>query len=298
MRARLQALVEWGKRTRIYRTVDRFNDIGGSIISAGMAYQALFATFAALWLGFGIFGIVLRQRPLWREAVIDNLNTLVPGLIAHGGESGAVSLSLLLSSRSLDWSSAFAALALLWVAVAWFSGTRRAIRLMFRLPRAYSSALRMKVRDALLAIAFGLAIVLSAALSVVGTQFLHGMFVRFGISEPAWLLGGVTNTIALITMVLFDFLVLIAIVTVLAGVQLPRPTLMLGALVGALALAVLKVLGSALLGGASSNPLLASFAVLIGLLIWFNLINRVVLLSAALMATGASTADTAAVAPA
>jgi membrane protein len=49
---------------------------------------------------------------------------------------------------------------------------------------------------------------------------------------------------------------------------------------------VLKVLGSALLGGASRNPLLASFAVIIGLLIWFNLVCQVILLTASWIATG------------
>ena len=51
---------------------------------------------------------------------------------------------------------------------------------------------------------------------------------------------------------------------------------------------MLKVLGSSLLGGASKNPLLASFAVIIGLLIWFNLICQVILLSGAWIAVSVS----------
>jgi membrane protein len=43
---------------------------------------------------------------------------------------------------------------------------------------------------------------------------------------------------------------------------------------------VLKVLGTALLGGATNNPLLAGFAVIIGLLIWFTLICQVILIAA------------------
>ena len=48
----------------------------------------------------------------------------------------------------------------------------------------------------------------------------------------------------------------------------------------------LKILGGLLLGGATSNPLLASFAVFIGLLLWFNLICRVILLTSSWIATG------------
>ena len=46
------------------------------------------------------------------------------------------------------------------------------------------------------------------------------------------------------------------------------------------------MLGSALLGGASNNPLLASFAVIIGLLIWFNFICQVILIAASWIAVG------------
>ena len=41
-----------------------------------------------------------------------------------------------------------------------------------------------------------------------------------------------------------------------------------------------------MLGGASNNPLIASFAVFIGLLIWFNLVCQVVLAAAAWVAVG------------
>lgn len=286
LREFIERLIAWVRATRIFRTIDLFIDAGGNIISAGMAYLAVFATFAALWLGFGIFGIILRDKVELQAATVDYINTLVPGLITDGTTSGAVSLSLLLSTRTLDWTSVIAAVALLWVAVSWFSGTRRAIRLIFRLPRSYSTAVRMKVRDALLAIGFGLAILLSAALSVVGTQMVSGLFVRFGITQPAWLLASVTNVAALVAMVIFDTLVLIAIIRVLAGIKVDRINLIIGAVIGAIALGIIKVLGSALLAGATNNPLLASFAVLIGMLIWFNLIARVVLLTGAFIATG------------
>ena len=59
-----------------------------------------------------------------------------------------------------------------------------------------------------------------------------------------------------------------------------RTTLVVVNVLGALALGVLKVLAGSLLTLTSSNPLLASFAVLVGLLIWFNLVCAVILLGA------------------
>jgi len=73
---------------------------------------------------------------------------------------------------------------------------------------------------------------------------------------------------------------------VLSGLVIPLRRLLIGALLGGVGLGVLKVLGTVLLGAASRNPLLASFAVLIGLLIWFNLVCTVILLAASWIAVG------------
>jgi hypothetical protein len=57
-------------------------------------------------------------------------------------------------------------------------------------------------------------------------------------------------------------------------------------MLGAVGLGVLKVAGSALLGGATRNPLIASFAVLAGLLIFFNFACQVILIAASWIAVG------------
>ncbi len=76
----------------------------------------------------------------------------------------------------------------------------------------------------------------------------------------------------------------------MSGIRIPFRMLAQGTIIGAVALGVLKALGSTLLGGATSNPLLAGFAVIIGLLIWFNLVCQVILIGAAWIAVSASDA--------
>jgi len=85
-------------------------------------------------------------------------------------------------------------------------------------------------------------------------------------------------------MLVLDTAVLAALFRLLSGLAIPIRQLIVGSLFGAIFLGVLKVLGTSLLGGASRNPLLASFAVIIGLLIWFNLVCQVILLSGAWIA--------------
>ncbi len=58
---------------------------------------------------------------------------------------------------------------------------------------------------------------------------------------------------------------------------------------GAIGFAVLKYLGAELASGAGSNPLMAGFAVIIGLMLWFNLVMQWLLLTTAWIATGSRT---------
>jgi len=75
------------QRTRPWRTFSHFTDVGGGVLSAGMSYQALFAVFAGIWVGFGVFSIQLVSRPELLQSLIEQINVFIPGLI---GENGAV----------------------------------------------------------------------------------------------------------------------------------------------------------------------------------------------------------------
>ncbi len=96
----------------------------------------------------------------------------------------------------------------------------------------------------------------------------------------------VSRIVTLGVMFVLDTVVLAALYRLLAKVEIPRKRLWAGALLGAVGLGVLKTLGSVLLGGATNNPLIASFAVLAGLLIFFNFICQVILITASWIAVG------------
>ena len=283
---RARELWQWAQRTRPYRTFSHFTDVGGSVLSAGMSYQALFAVFAALWVGFGIFGIMLSGRVELLNTLIEQLNTFVPGLIG-AGEGGLVDVDVLLSASILSWTGVVAAVSLLWVALNWFTGTRRSIRIIFGLDvKQYRNAVLLKLRDFVLAMLFGAAILISAALTVLSSNLVDAIFGVLGWRQDTWLFGTMGTFTRYAAMYVFDVLVLMAMHRFLAEVRVSRLRLIVGCSLGGLTLLGLKVLGAALLGGATSNPLLTSFALFIGVLLWFNFICRVLLLTASWIATG------------
>lgn len=274
------------QRTRPMRTMSHFTDVGGSVLSGGMSYQALFAVFAALYVGFAVFGIVLRERPELLHSLVEQLNTFVPGLVGNG-KNFAIDVDALLGASLLNWTGVLAGASLLWVAMAWFTGTRRSIRIIFGLEvKEYKNALILKARDLLLALCFGLAILISAALTVMSSNVLEGIASALNADPDSWYLGTLGTVVRYAAMYVFDVAVLYAMHRFLAEIKIPRMRLLAGCALGGIALVVLKILGGLLLNGASSNPLLATFAVLIGLLLWFNFICRALLLTAAWIATG------------
>ncbi|MGV3734021.1 MAG: YihY/virulence factor BrkB family protein [Microcella sp.] len=270
---------------RIVRAVQRYLGRSGPILASGLAYRALFASFAGLWVGFAIAGTVVSGNIGLQDAVLQIIAQAVPGLIDLG-EGGAIDAQVLLDARVFGVTGVIALVGLFITALGFLHALRGAVRQLFHLPPAPDHLIWSRLRDVGLALGFGLLLIVSAVLSVVGTQATAWMLDVLGISDStlALVLG---RSLSLLIMFGIDYVALVAAFRVLSEVALPWRYAHSGALLGALALGVLKVVGTLLLGGTSSNPLIASFAVILGLLIWFSLVCQVILLSAAWIATRA-----------
>lgn len=287
--ARLMAwigrMVEWATALKPVRVFTHYAESRGPILASGLAFQAIFAVFGGLWVGFSIAGIVIQNNIGLRTSLIEVLAQTVPGLIKTDSADGIVDPESLLAAGSFEFAAVVALVVLFFAALNWLAAARDAARVIFSLPPDRTNFLLLKAKDLGLAVGFGALLLLSAGLSVVGTLALEAVLQWAGIRDStlSTVLG---RTVTLSVMFLLDTFVLGMLYRVLAGVKIPLQHLWRGALLGALALGGLKVLGSSLLGGASNNPLLASFAVLLGLLIWFNFACQAILLGASWIAVG------------
>ena len=266
------------------RVLMRYTGKRGPLLSGGLSYQSVFAVFAALWVGFSIAGLFLRTQPAIERAFFAIIDDAVPGLIDTGRGTGAINASMLLEPRTLSWTGALALIGLLFTALGWLSSCRDAIHAIFGLPDAGKNFFLLKLKDLGLAIGFGVALIVSSAISVLSTQALGLVFDFFGTGHRSAIATILLRAVGLILMLALDTAVLASLFRLLAGLAIPFRQLATGSLIGAIGLGALKVLGSSLLGSAGKNPLLASFAVIIGLLIWFNLVCQVILLSASWIA--------------
>ena len=275
---------------RVWR---HFLSRNGFILSAGMSYQALFAIFAAVYVAFAVAGIWLTSNQATLDALAALLNTYAPGLI---GEDGIISMDELVeiasSSTSLfGWTGAVALAGLIWTAISWVTYARIAVRSMFGLPKDTRAYALLKARDFLVGFAFGVILVIAAALSVATTSFLGRLAALLGLpAEGGWsdflVQGG-----AILVVFVIDTLALAVMFRFLSGAAMPWRRMWVGSLLGSAALSVLQLLSGLLFASAATNPLMATFAVFIGLLLWFRLTGIVILVASAWIAVEASDAN-------
>jgi membrane protein len=278
------ALIQKVLRSRPVRVFQHYNQQGGPLLAAGMSYNAVFATFAALWVTFSVAGFIISGNPVLRDGLVSGINSTVPGLI---GKNGVIDEDDLLSAGALSWTGAIALVGLLLTALGFLASMRDAIRRIFDLPSDTTFFLLQKLRDLGLAIGFGILILVSAGLTFLTNGILQTVFNFLGIDTDSLFATVVGTILGNLLVLLVDFVTVAAAFRILSAVPIPLRRLAAGALIGAIGIDILKgafTLG--LIGGVGNNPLLAGFAVIIGLLIFYNFFCQVLLLAASWIEVG------------
>ncbi|MDO4241905.1 MAG: hypothetical protein Q4C71_05175, partial [Microbacteriaceae bacterium] len=107
---RLQLLLARLQRTHLMRANTHLSQQNGTLLAAGMSFQALFGVFAGLFCGFAVFGRIIASNPDLLHTLNDQLATMLPGAV---GENGPINLEKLLDLQILNWTGVIAAVSLL-----------------------------------------------------------------------------------------------------------------------------------------------------------------------------------------
>jgi membrane protein len=275
-----------GKATssRPVRTWQHYGERRGNVLAAGIAYFAVFSLFPALAIGFTVFALVLGGNAELQDRLVATLNDTLPGLI---GPDGLLSVEDLQRTDVLSVTGAVGGLLLLYTGLGWLDAMRQGVRAMFDQPAFDDNILLKKARDLGVLASLGLAVLASVLASVVVNAAAGWLLGLVGLSSGP--VAQVLLTVLGVSVVLaVDVLIFLLLFRVLSGLRLPWQHLRQGALVGAVGLGLLKLLGGQLLGSAGgNNPVIAAAGVVGGLLVWLNLVARLTLLAASWAATDA-----------
>ena len=291
--ARLKDLLGWWQQTRAARANARFGVAGGGVLTGGIAYATIFSVFAGLAIGYTIFMAVLGGNDTLRQTVLDTIDSNLPGLVkTSSDDNGVIDPADLVLSTGLGVTGIIAVVVLLVSAISAMAALRTAVRAMFGADAAGQNIVSSKLRELGGFAGIGFAILLSAVLSITTTtaaDWALGLLGLEGSTVGSLVLRGAGILVAFV----MDAATFCLIVIVLGAQRPAWRDLRQGAVVAAVGLGLVRVLGTSVVAGsADNNAILASFAVIVTLLIWINLIARIVLLAAAWTADPPAPSDT------
>ncbi|MFT4221015.1 MAG: YihY/virulence factor BrkB family protein [Microbacterium sp.] len=282
----VKRLVAWALRRRPVRAVQHYFGQNGPMLADSITYRTLFSVFAGVLLGFSLAGLWLAGNPDAFQALTDAVDAAIPGLV---GADGLIDPATVRAPVGLSLAGAVSLVGLVSAATGAIGSLRIALRVLSGMPRADVFVLWAALRNLVLAIAIGAGLGASAAATFLGTAFLGTVQGWLGLTSA--LAGGAAWALGVVVTFLLDAGVIALLFAALSG-RRPRPrALWPGVLLGAAGLTVLQQLSGLFVGGASANPLLASFASLIALLLWFNLSAQVILIAASYIVVGPTERD-------
>ncbi|GAA3760632.1 membrane protein [Spinactinospora alkalitolerans] len=273
----------WALRRRrpgfdhLVRAYERYADRRGDQLAASVTYFAFLSFFPLLALAFSALGYVAAFNLEARGHLEQAINETLPGFAAQ--------LPLDEIARARTGAGVIGLLGLLYTGLGSIAALREALHVMWLKNTADGpNFVVAKLLDTVVVIVLGLALLGSVALTGVA-QTATGWLLSWVGLDGSVAAALATRLLGLVIAVGVDVAVFTVLFGRLSGTERPWRLLWRGALLAAVGFEVLKAAGALLIGSTLSNPVYASFAVLVGLLVWINIVLRFVLFAAAWTAT-------------
>jgi membrane protein len=249
----------------------RYQRVDGRRLAAAVTFNAFFAVFALVLLGFAVLGYIV-DEPVADQTVQQFLDEQLPRmdteeLRAARGAAGLIAL-----------------VSLPLIGLFWVDTLRSSIRAVWQVEE-YPGRFPVRWAMNLVALA-GLGLLLAVSLTVAfGAEALLERLldgVGSGGSPPArWLLAATRYTLGLAVNTLLS----IAVLTMLPRLRIPLRRVLPPALLITGGMALLTSLGRLVVAGAQANPAFQLVAGAVGLLVFLLILNQLILFGAALTAT-------------
>ncbi|MFB7980245.1 YihY/virulence factor BrkB family protein [Streptomyces vinaceus] len=264
-------------RTHAWRAYERLDRVHWSRLAAAITFISFLALFPLITVAAAIGAGLLSQDQL--DRLQKNLSEQVPGiseqldiegLVANAGTVGLVAAALLLVTG-----------------IGWVGSMRDCLRAVWdKDDEDLGNPVLRKGKDALVLVGLGGVGLASAAASILGSSAVG----KFGgwLGVPQHGAGGaLLRAGAFLVGVVAAFLILLYVLTLLPGVEPPRRRLIQAALIGAAGFELLKLLLSGYMRGVAAKSMYGAFGVPVALLIWINLMAKLLLFCSAWTATRA-----------
>lgn len=278
---RIMNFIQWVMNIRPVRGYQRYIAVRGNLLAGGIAYTALFAIAGAMTIALTVFSYIVGNNAELKEKLFQAINDFLPGILAlDGPKSGVLDPELLIVDDPVNLATFISMLVLLWSAIALLTNLRMSILSVFGIARLPRNFVLAKLLDLAGFIVIGGGAIATVAVTTAATVFSQQIFEWIGLPDS---IGAVFLKIAsLLLALVIDTAVFAFLYRFTAGVRAAKRDLLIGSLAAGAASSVVRILGTSAVGAVPAE--FAVFAALITILLWINLLARVTLLGASLVA--------------
>jgi membrane protein len=266
----------YGWLDHIVRTVQHYGTANGNLQAGAVTYFGFLSFFPILALAFAVVGTIARVVPEAQTALVDAIETVLPGMVSDEPEDGKIAISQLQEAAPAIFSIGL--LAVLYSGLGWLSAMRTALLAVFEKPeKEQPNFVIGKAKDLLALVTLGLVLMVSVGISGVVTSLseviLEALRLGAALQPLLWLLAIVIGVAA--STVLF-----LAFFKLLADPDTPFRSLLSGAILGAVGFEALKLLSRWLIESTASQPAFQAFGIALVLVVWIYYFSRVVMYAA------------------
>jgi membrane protein len=250
--------------------VARYDHADGGRLAAAVTYYAFFAVFSLALLGFAILGSIV-DSPDLLAAMQDRLPRIVPRL----------DLASLREARGLAWIAGLIVLPI--SGVFWIDALRSAMRAVWGLPQYPGNFFVRQLIDLLVLAGLGLLLVVALVIEVAA-QHLFGLLGSevMGVGPAAAVLPA---TAGFVLGLAVNTGLSMAVLTGLPRLRMRLRRVLGPAVLIAVGVQVLTGIGRVYVNAVAVRPVYQAVAAAVGLLVFLNLLNQLILFACALTAT-------------
>jgi membrane protein len=271
----------------LVRAAQRYQADTGDRLAAAVTFFGFLSFFPLLALSASLLAIVLGDSAV--TTVAREVDSFSPGL------SEQLGLETLLEknkSTALGLAGLASLAGLLYAGLGWVDALREAVRTVWHQNVKAGNLIKKKAVDVLILAGLGATLVFSLLVSAAAGAFTDVALGLLGLDD-SFVAGALVTVLGTVLALLTSTLLFLYLFIRLPKVQTPWRKVLKGAVLAAVLFEVLKRVGAIYIERTTENPLYGAFAVVVGLLVWINLVSRMLLFCAAWTVTGPYDSDVA-----
>jgi membrane protein len=264
----------YGWLDHLTRAAIRYDEARGGRLAAAVTYNAFLATFPVLLIAYSVLGYLIGRNAAFTAEVSDFLEAYLPTLDVQRIAEARYTAGII------------GVIGVVYAGLGWVDTLRASIRLMWRKEETPGNPVLARVIDLGVLVALGLVFGASIVISTLLNGWIGWGLERVGITSGA--LRAAIAVAAFLVGMLVNVGVFVALLAGLPRLRMSFSRLIAPAIIGGLGFELLTTFSRIILVRTAGNAAYALVASAVGLLIFMNLLNQLLLFCAAMTATSKS----------